>query len=351
MKTPNAPCGCLKIGSSGIANLLLTSQATLSDFIDTRRFDIFYQAPWVSGQHMVDNLARASDFGAKAWHHAYYVGTTLHIYHTLLKLEVINPTDFPLIEKLCNIFESAVFLGHRPTRNFLSCYQRWSGGCVSFPKGRCSGMHSHSHTGGMGKKWSLKYVKDVSQGGNHPNRGFHPSKISLFSLLVKRNFSLDDDVLVWTYCSKCNRVSGLVRKLPFCIAHSLHLSQIMKKDIHAARSRRDSVSFAAQSVEAVQEKLLDEFQGDFPVARMNYFRIYELCVAILQRIHEAEHPKQDPGHICSCVSGRLLSAADQYVDDMRVFKAFLDRRLIETCKQGFQSALKDKSFNDYLWNP
>ena len=211
MATPNAPCGCLQIRGYGVANLLQKSRGLLGQFIDTKRFDIFYQSPWVSGQHMVENLARASDLGAQAWHHAYYVGTTLHIYHTLLALQVIKHTDFPLMESLCSRFEGMVFLGHRPSRNLLSCYQRWSGGCLSFPKGRCNGMHTHNHSNGMGKKWSMKYVKDASQGGDHPKRGFEPMKISLFSLLSSRNFALDDDVLAWVHCCKpWQKASGII---------------------------------------------------------------------------------------------------------------------------------------------
>lgn len=202
MGNPNAPCGCLRIESSGVAHQLLYSEFCLKQFRETKRFDIYYQAPWTSGQHMVKHLAGASALGGRAWHHAYYVGTALHIYDTLLKLEVIKSTDFPLMERLCDIFEAMVFLGHRPSRNLLSCYQRWSGGCLNFPKGHCNGMHTHSHSGNMGKKWSMKFVKDVSQGGNHPNRGFDPGKISLFSLLEAHNFALDDDILAWTYCSK-----------------------------------------------------------------------------------------------------------------------------------------------------
>lgn len=103
-------------------------------------------------------------------------------------------------------------------------------------------------------------------------------------------------------------------------------------------------------MEEVQDKLLDEFRGDFPVARINYFKIYELCVEILKRIHEAEHPSQDPDQICSCVCGRLLSAADVYLDDLRCFKAMQDRTVVEECKQGFARSLEGKSFNDYLWD-
>lgn len=331
MATPNAPCGCLRVGNYAVANLLLTSQALLNQFIDTKRFDIFYQNPWVSGLHMFENLVRASDFGAKAWHHAYYVGTTLHIYHTLLALEVINPADFPLMETLCSRFEGMVFLGQRPSRNLLSCYQRWSGGCLSFPKGHCNGMHTHNHSNGMEKRWRMRWVKDVSQGGDHPNRGFNPMKISLFSLLSTRNFVLDDDVLAWVHCSK-----------PW--------QKASKKDIQEARRKRDGDFFIARSVEAVQEKILEEFRGDFPIAKMNYFAIYELCVEIMKHIHEAEHPARDPDQICSCVAGRLLGAADQYLDDMHVFKVYQERSLLERCKKGFEETLQNKSVSNCFWD-
>ena len=151
---------------------------------------------------MVGNLVNASSFGTKAWHHAYYVGTALHIYNTLIQLGAINSTDFPMVERLCLIFEEAVFMGQRASRNLLTSFQRWSGGCISFPKGRCRGMHSHSHSNDTGKKWSLKYVRDVSQGGNDLKRSFNPMKISIFSLLSSADFVLDDDILAWAYSSK-----------------------------------------------------------------------------------------------------------------------------------------------------
>ena len=211
MAAPNPPCGCLQIGSVGVAQLLITAQEWLYQFVNTKRFDIFYQAPWISGQHMVEHLSMASDFGAKAWHHAYYVGTTLHTYNTLVKLEVIKPSEFPLMERLCNLFKGAVFLGQRPSRNLLSCYQRWGGGSLSFPKGHCRGMHTHTHSQ-TGKKWGMKYVRDASQGGDNPNRGYDPAKISLFSLLSAQKFVLGDQVLAWVYCSKpwskASQISG-----------------------------------------------------------------------------------------------------------------------------------------------
>ena len=186
-----------------MARLLAISRVVLHRFVNTIRFDIYYQAPWTSCQHMAEHLSAASDMGAKAWHHAYYVGTALYIYHCLVLLNVIYPDQVPVLERLCHLFEDSVFLGQRPRRNLFSCYKRWAGGSLDFTQGSCNAIHSHQNPhGARGGKWGMKFEKDASQGGDHPIRGFSPMKISLFSLLAGSNFVLDDNVLAWVYCCK-----------------------------------------------------------------------------------------------------------------------------------------------------
>lgn len=200
MTTKNPPCGCLTIDNKVVLDDLQNFQVMLNTFVNTVQFDIFYQAPWTCGQHIWRNLYRASDVGAKTWHHAYTVGTVLYIYHCLILLEVITRDQVPLFEHLCDLFEDSVFLGQRPSRNLFSCYERWSGGSLDFKQGQCKAIYNHH--GAREKKWKMKFVKDVSQGGDHPIRGFDPRKISLFSYLGRRDFILDDDVLTLVHCSK-----------------------------------------------------------------------------------------------------------------------------------------------------
>lgn len=101
-------------------------------------------------------------------------------------------------------------------------------------------------------------------------------------------------------------------------------------------------------MEAAQEKLLEEFRGDFPLAKINYIAIYELCVEILQQIHKAEHPTENPDHICSCLAVRLLGAADQHLDDMRLLKVYPEGSLLERCQKGFEKTLQDKCIADFF---
>ena len=83
---------------------------------------------------------------------------------------------------------------------------------------------------------------------------------------------------------------------------------------------------------------------------MKYYAIYELCVAILKHIHEAEHPASDPDQLCSCVAGRLLGAADHYLDDTHVFKVYQERSLLENCKKGFEDKLQNQPMSNFLWD-
>lgn len=158
---------------------------------------------------MARTLAKASFLGSQIWHYGYYVGTVLHMYHSLITLKFMTPDEVPLFENLCNIFERQLFLDKRPSRNISSCYQRWVGSVIEFPKERCHSMHSHadSSMGGNDKKWKMKHIRDQSQGGDNPNRSYNPCKVSLFSLLETEKFAIHDKILACAYCSKnCNQV-------------------------------------------------------------------------------------------------------------------------------------------------
>lgn len=350
MAGKNPPCECLYIGTSSVARLLSNSRVFLRRFVNEIRFDIFYQAPWTSGQHMTEHLSNASDAGAKAWHHGYIMGTLLYIYHCLILLEVITPDQVPVLEHLCHLFEGSVFLGQRPRRNLFSCYERWSGGSIDFSKGHCKALDNHDHPrGSRDKKWSLKIKRDFSKGGNHPIRGFNPAKISLFSLLAETNYVLDDNVLAWIYCSKTLRkVSNLGCQRMRNVADHF---QATPKDAQEARKKAAAELSRVRIVELIRAKILEEFQGDFPVAKINYFAIYETCAETLAEINRSEHVEcsRDPYVICSCLTERLLQGTDEYMDDSHIVKIFPQKALLENCKRAILELAGSSPLSDFQW--
>lgn len=204
------PCSCLKIGLQKIRPVVIWMQQSLGSIRKTKSFDLYSQAPWISGQHMASFLSSSSNLGSKIWHHGYYVGIVLHTYNALLQLEVISPDQFPVLERLCDIFKGPLFNGQRPSRNLLSCCQVWSGATIYFDKERCDGAHGqHRHRSDRKtKKWELRHKEDLSKGGNDPRRCFDPAQISLFHLLASCGYLVDRTVLARIYCSKPSEKVG-----------------------------------------------------------------------------------------------------------------------------------------------
>ncbi|KAK1751123.1 hypothetical protein QBC47DRAFT_270796, partial [Echria macrotheca] len=307
MQGRNAPCACLTVDGRSVVAQALGLHARLGTFVGTKRFDLLYQAPWVSGQHDLEHLAQAANFGARAWHYGYYVGTVLHVYNALVHAGLLQPSAVPILEALCGVYEATVFLGKRSTRSVLSCWRFWAGSKI---------RHANHKTapsallvpGGRGK-FHVCQVPDASQGGDRGSRSFSPAKVSLFSLLAETGSVFDDRVLAWIYLSKEKR------------------NKYQPKDIAKARKALDLDDGGqplAAHIALVQERLLDEFRHDdddddddddpnpggsytttIPVARLNYFAVYDAAMQTMRRISTANHDK-DPGYICNCPAERCL---------------------------------------------
>ena len=183
------PCTCFQGRGKPVVCHLVEVHNSLNHFLTTRRFDLLYQAPWISGAHAIMNLARVSACGAQLWHYGYFVGTVLHVYNALVQCKLLEAARLPILETLCNVYEGIIFLGKRSINNLLSCWQRWAGGTVMR-----AGQHQRNGAGLMHRKWHLCAVPDASHGSNDKRRSFSPAKVSLFSLLVEGQYVLDDNV-------------------------------------------------------------------------------------------------------------------------------------------------------------
>jgi hypothetical protein len=71
LERSDAPCGCLKINEATVVLQLQELYAKLYNSVRTPRFDLLVQSPWISGEHMVQDLVLAARYGYKAWHHGW----------------------------------------------------------------------------------------------------------------------------------------------------------------------------------------------------------------------------------------------------------------------------------------
>ncbi|KAL9608596.1 MAG: hypothetical protein Q9167_006586 [Letrouitia subvulpina] len=348
MKGGNALCRCLHVDSHCVLDYVGIFQSYLLKFKSTKRFDIFYSTPWTAGNHILYTLTGASTLGAYTWHRGSFVGTVLYTYHCLMLLKVLQPSDFPLFERICVVFEDTVFRGQRPKYNLCSCYNLWLGSKVDFTKRRANNNNRHHHQNmhdhaqgdniNSGRKWSLRALKeDKSNGAEDAKRSFSPCKVSLFALLAEKDFVADDDdVLAWLYCNKA-------------------YGKATWKDIHRARTLRDNDPNPSSFFARLQSALVKEFRETdelgFPVGRLNYFAVYDVCMEILKHIHGAEHPheneKEKNATICSCASRRLLRATDLYLDGKTGLK---DVELVRNCERAFREVMEGRKMADFFWD-
>lgn len=188
MNEETAPCCCLKINSISVVQQLNALYHKLKVFLATPRFELLIQSPWISGEHIIENLVLASRYGFKAWHHGYYVGLIFHTYNALVQTGFLTAEELPVLEDLCNAFDNEVFLGCRKAAKPYTAYKRWTGGHLKFV-----GHNRHSAAGN--RNWDMCITADPSKGGDKAARAFALGKISLFALLTNNKDLLDLDVV------------------------------------------------------------------------------------------------------------------------------------------------------------
>lgn len=105
----------------------------------------------------------------------------------------------------------------------------------------------------------------------------------------------------------------------------------------------------ARSVELIQDTMLKEFEGELPVARINYFAVYRVCLKILKALDAAEHPKNGPYEMYNCATIKLFRFADECIDNDRLIENSSHRHLIKNCRETLLSAMENMPLTEFLW--
>jgi hypothetical protein len=188
LERTDAPCGCLQVNGVSVVQQLNALYKKLENWLMTPRFDLLIQSPWMSGEHMVENLVISARYGFKAWHHGYYVGLILHVYNTLVQTGQVRRDEMPVLEHVCELFSDEIFLGCRDAAKPYTAYKRWTGGHLKF-----TGHHRHSSQ--ASRNWDMCVKADPSKGGDKVCRAFTPGKVSLFAMITENKDVVDLDVL------------------------------------------------------------------------------------------------------------------------------------------------------------
>lgn len=174
-------CQCPNCGGSVIYNNLLLLKIDLNNYVGQKRFDLYYQTPWVAGQHMQESLSLATDYGLRLCERQNYLTAVLHLYNMLIQLGILQD-KIPLLESLCSSLRRSIFFGSLPSGNYHTNFMRSIGGRLDFSH------TSRHHT----QELRLKVPSAVNI-KREPKRRLVPSEISRFYDIENIRYAIDVD--------------------------------------------------------------------------------------------------------------------------------------------------------------
>ena len=326
------PCRCCHTLAFHLENIQLDFQA----FVKEKVFDLYFQSPWVSGSHILEMMETLFYYGLRLFSYRHYVGSVLHVYNALRQLTGFN--CIPLLEELCNTFNDILFPGGRPRRNFRGCCVRFMGGRLRF------NPHASDHRSGSHQMAIPAHAAKAAAGFGlrkeaNDSRFDYP-KVSLFYHIKQKDYHLDealwDRVYDMTDISE-GRKSAKGRKRHSCCHH------------RTCSDLDDASSSPQQRLLHLQQAVMNDFSGTFPIAKINFFEVYLSCIRIISIVSDNAHGEEGKGQYCLCFLDAMLSAADRYKDNEHKLQPFGSKDLVQTCKDAMNTVVGGRSLEDYLW--
>lgn len=282
------------------------------------RFDLYHQAPWTAGCHMVEILTVAMFEGLHLCCDTVYLCALLHIYNALRSIDS-GFRHVELLDQLCEIFQDKLFLGGFPTENFSSHFRRVNGGGFT----RKTNANLNSQTG---------LSKPI---GGLSRRKTGSTRLSYFYDHHTFGYEATADFWHLNFEAKPRWQPTTQRE-------------------QAEAMRRAYSSPLAVSLEKIKENVVQEFNGPLPVARINYLAVFvfgansmeELCKSFSAVKEGTVQPDRDLG--VEVVDSLLVDIVDHLRDsDRRPFLRYW--RPVKNAKLFFNGLDSKLSLSQFLW--
>ena len=241
-------CKCPNCGGLEVYQQLLYLNLQLDDYVGQKRYDLYYQTPWVAGSHMQEILSLATYYGLRLCDRQNYLTATLHLYNLLVHLGTFQE-KIPLLENLRASLRDSVFKGSYPSQNYHSHFIRCIGGRLDFS----NNVRHHNQT------CRLRVPKTTNK-----NQQLLPGQISRFYDIENRRYRIDSER--WTAIYQAKKEAKSTREERANVEDKIH-----------------SNSFAISLLQ-MKDYAAPEFSGDFPIARINFFAVHLACMRALERL-------------------------------------------------------------------
>lgn len=303
----------------------------LQTFTHERVFDLYSQSPWVCGAQMLEMLRMASYYGLRLLSYEHRVGAILHCYNIIYQFTNFERID--VLEYLIDALGTNFFPGGRPTGSFRNCATTFCGGRLDFEHNSThrSGRHRmvipgrHQATDGSGLRVEA-----------NDDRFSFSNTSWFFDVVTKLDYHLNQ--AEWELVDeKAKEMLTACRALP--------KDSAMVKTVLRYEDYIDAPSHRLQRL--MQMALFTDFSDYFPVARINYFKLFTACTKIIGIVSDRSHPSEQ-GLMCQCFWEKLTVAADAYQRNNGK-QPFGHRALVKNISDALTEVLRDSKRGDFLW--
>ena len=277
------------------------SACRLDEFVKHKCWDLYFQSPWVAGNHILEILDLCHYYGMKLFVYRHYLGAVVHSYNVLQQLAGLE--NIPLLEHICEQYKETFFPGgQRPTSNFRSSWTRYVGARLKFKKGHKSRDHRDSwcmaiSAHAAGKAAGLGVCGDAKE---------ERSGCLLFKIKQLDYYLTDGQKKALSQGDTTEQLS------------KVHISQCPSSQIAAAKNSRDH-DLIAMLPEI--NRLLTSTSPDSPTALLDHFSVFASCVRIISDLSDAAHTdKKEQGMNCICFVSAILGGADRIVEARKLDK-------------------------------
>lgn len=244
----------------------------VSAFINQSGFDIYHQAPWVAGKHILTLQTKAMRVGSKLCHQMHVLGMTLHLYNALQQIGII-PEENILLEQLCVVLSAQVFQQVRPGRKFYTRFLQFLGGRLTFTRNR-GDQYGEDHGPVLASErkspcqsWKV-IAAPKTRTQYYNNRSLLTNTSTAISLYLF-GFEPPNNYTAQTWSCAIFGTS-----LPGNYAH---------RDIEKIKDGIANDKFG-NVMDKVFKNVESEFETPFTLTKLNWLRVYVTCVNILDGI-------------------------------------------------------------------
>lgn len=280
------------------------------------KYSLYFQAPWVTGSQLLSLAQSACLHDLDAIGSSCCVEAVLHVYNVLTRYKVLKLVA--LLERLCHLFRDTVFMGGKPTGNYKNCYVISDGGR---PKGALE-VNERERLQRLDRR--LERIQGT--------------KLSFYHVVQDAKWKLhQSNTLAEVYDFPKERLPLTSEKL---------------------ESWKASLSGSVELEDRVRERVLKDFEGDFPAARLNLLAVFLACADILRRVMPV-HERNIAAAVAGECPHKLLTIEHEVAEALTQVDVFEDVSgardelpltcLIRKWVEPIEEVMNARKPKDFLW--